>query len=69
MGKRRATVEQCDNPECGYEQIVERGEPAQGYHLGKGQYDLDWGGGLLKPIYAHSLDCIKPAILAQQDER
>lgn len=65
--KHKAVVESCDNPDCSYEEIVTKEEPARGYHLGKGFWSLG-GGGPIPAVYAHSKECIVPAIEAKIEE-
>lgn len=61
MTRRRETVEYCDNPKCDYSEIVTPDEPATGFHFGKGFWILG-GGGPIPAVYAHSEECILPAI-------
>lgn len=61
MAQRKAIVEVCDNPDCDFEYVVEKSAPSPGFHLGKGYWVLAVGGPL-PAIYAHSYDCIVPAI-------
>lgn len=65
MAKRKATIEICDNPDCESEiqtQLVDGVNAIIGFHLGKGSYAQDWGGGPLPAIFACSTDCIVAAI-------
>lgn len=63
MGKQRITVMVCDNPACGKQFPHSTEEPAYGYHLGKGFWADDGGGGPLTSIYACSPECIVPAVM------
>lgn len=62
MAKERATVEHCDNPACDYWELVWPGEVTSGYHLGKGVWANAGGGGPIPKVYAHSKECIAPAV-------
>lgn len=69
--KTKATVEYCDNPNCNYSEVIEggkNGEPATGYHFGKGFWVLG-GGGPIPAFYAHQKECILPALEAVMDDR
>lgn len=61
--KKKATVETCDNPECGTIEIV-GDEVVFGYHLGKGYWASGLGGGPVRATFACSEECILPAVLA-----
>ena len=64
--KAKVTEESCDNPECSYSEIVEggkHGEPATGYHFGRGFWVMG-GGGPIPAFYAHEEACIVPAMNA-----
>lgn len=63
MAKQKATIEVCDNPECGNSEIVTKDEPATGYHLGRGFW-VSGGGGPIPATYACSEECILPAVRA-----
>lgn len=79
MAREKAVVESCDNPECDYEQIIDRrtGEPASGYHFGSGKNSTGiagvWvlgGGGAIPAFYAHKEECIVPALrFVMEEER
>ena len=60
--KRRAMIEWCDNPNCRHQEVSTKDEPATGYHLGKGLINHGGGGGTIPAIYAHTLECIAPAV-------
>lgn len=67
--KKHIELEGCDNPNCDYEEEVNRDDPAAtGYHFMRGYYVLA-GGGPIPPFYAHSEDCIVPAMRAVMDEQ
>ena len=60
--KQKATLEWCDNPDCGYSETATAIEPeTSGYHLGKG-YWADGGGGPIPAFYAHRIECVVPAL-------
>ena len=60
--KTKMAVEFCDNPGCGYSEVVGADkEGAMGYHFGKGWYVLA-GGGPIPAFYAHQESCIVPAL-------
>jgi len=62
MAVRKAKIEQCDNPDCDYEEVVgDDGKMTMGYHFGKGYYVLA-GGGPIPAFYAHRKECIIPAL-------
>jgi hypothetical protein len=62
MARSKVTLETCDNPQCGYEQMIDTsGEPAQGYHFTKGFWVLG-GGGPIPAFYACSKACIVRAL-------
>ncbi len=62
MAKRRVEYEFCDNPACDYkEEIDSDNAGATGFHFGRGYYVLA-GGGPIPPFYAHSAECIVPAM-------
>lgn len=63
MGQRRATVARCDAPGCTVERVTSALEPAIGYHLGKGQWATEGGGGPIPAIYACSEEHIAPAVI------
>ena len=67
MGKRKALMEQCDNPNCQTSYEFDKEDPNPGYHLGKGVYVLGGGGGPIPATYACSTECIVPAIDANID--
>lgn len=64
MSKRRAQVEDCDNPNCDYSEVVDDVFEPQGYHFGRGYWAGDHGGGPIPKFYAHSEECILPALKA-----
>lgn len=68
MTKERATIEYCDNPNCLDRQVVTSDEPAVGYHFGKGFWVLG-GGGPIPAFFAHSKECIIPALEHIMDEQ
>lgn len=59
--KHKATIETCDNPGCGHQEVSTKDEPASGYHLGRGYWVLG-GGGPIPAVYAHELACLAPAV-------
>jgi hypothetical protein len=63
MAIEKVTMMVCDNPSCGEYFRHSKEEPAPGYHLGKG-YWVWGGGGPIPSVYAHSSECIVPAIEA-----
>lgn len=63
MAKRRETVEHCDAPGCDYWELVGPGEAAEGYHFGRGFW-VSGGGGMIPRFYAHSEECVLPALRA-----
>jgi hypothetical protein len=77
MARERVIAESCDNPQCDYEQIIDgSGEPASGYHFGSGKNFTGvagiWvlaGGGPIPAFYAHTEECIVPALRFVMNER
>lgn len=67
MGREKATVMVCDNPECRKQFLHEKDEPALGYYFGKGMWHLGGGGGPILATYACSEECILPAIQYNMD--
>lgn len=64
MAKKRVEYEYCDNPECDFREEIDSDTPgATGFHFGRGFYVLA-GGGPIPPFYAHSAECIVPAMEA-----
>ena len=63
MGKQRVTMMVCDNPACRNRHEHSKEEPALGYHLGKGFWADEGGGGPLTSVYACSTECITPAVM------
>jgi hypothetical protein len=67
--RSKVVLEQCDNPSCRHEAIVDdSGEGGDGFHFGKG-YWVNGGGGSIPAIYAHSRECILPAFDAAMKEK
>ena len=68
MSKAKMTAEFCDNPICGYSEMIgnERSDGATGYHFGRGWYLLA-GEGPIPTFYAHQEACILPALKAVMD--
>lgn len=68
MALEKVTMMSCDNPDCDYREEHTKEEPASGYHLGRGYWVLG-GGGPIPATYAHSLECVVPALQHMMDQR
>lgn len=77
MAKRKATILECDNPDCDSWVVVDEATPALGYHFdGGGKYAkrhvgvVHWmgGGRPIRSFYACSSVCIVPAMNARIEE-
>jgi hypothetical protein len=62
MTQQKVIMMVCDNPTCRSRYEHSKEEPALGYHLGKGLWADDGGGGPIPATYACSLECIGPAV-------
>lgn len=68
MGRRSATLQECDNPTCQTETEYVRGEKLpHGYYFDKVTESHEWGGGSLPKMYACSYECIVPALKFNQE--
>ena len=62
MGKIRATLYTCDNPECEVQQVHTTATPARGFHLTGARFQLPDGSWKIGKLYACSAECLAKAV-------